>query len=77
MGGPLSMSGVVGLSGCLWPYSAPVVNRKDTWLEVIMLAGQDPGGPHVGPMNFAIWECILLDGIYGSEDHITVIHIII
>ena len=18
---------------------------------------QDPGGPHVGPMNFAIWEC--------------------
>ena len=20
---------------------------------------QDPGGPHVGPMNFAIWGCIL------------------
>ena len=19
---------------------------------------QDPGGPHVGPMNFAIWECL-------------------
>ena len=18
---------------------------------------QDPGGPHVGPMNFAIWKC--------------------
>ena len=18
---------------------------------------QDPGGPHVGPMNFAIWHC--------------------
>ena len=18
---------------------------------------QDPGGPHVGPMNFAIWDC--------------------
>ena len=23
---------------------------------------QDPGGPHVGPMNFAIWEVILVDG---------------
>ena len=22
---------------------------------------QDPGGPHVGPMNFAIWDCLLLD----------------
>ena len=21
---------------------------------------QDPGGPHVGPMNFAIWEAIIL-----------------
>ena len=21
---------------------------------------QDPGGPHVGPMNFAIWELVLL-----------------
>ena len=20
---------------------------------------QDPGGPHVGPMNFAIWDCVL------------------
>ena len=20
---------------------------------------QDPGGPHVGPMNFAIWDCQL------------------
>ena len=20
---------------------------------------QDPGGPHVGPMNFAIWACIV------------------
>ena len=19
---------------------------------------QDPGGPHVGPMNFAIWDCV-------------------
>ena len=21
---------------------------------------QDPGGPHVGPMNLAIWECTVL-----------------
>ena len=21
---------------------------------------QDPGGPHVGPMNFAIWELLFL-----------------
>ena len=21
---------------------------------------QDPGGPHVGPMNFAMWECMLI-----------------
>ena len=23
---------------------------------------QDPDGPHVGPMNFAIWECIMHNG---------------
>ena len=23
---------------------------------------QDPGGPHIGPMNFAIWDA--LDGIH-------------
>ena len=22
---------------------------------------EDPGGPHVGPMNFAIWEAINVD----------------
>ena len=27
-------------------------NMGPTW------GRQDPGGPHVGPMNFAIWECI-------------------
>ena len=21
--------------------------------------GQDPGGPHVGPMNFVLWEAIV------------------
>ena len=26
---------------------------------------QDPGGPHLGPMNFAIWETILM---YWSYD---------
>ena len=23
-----------------------------------ILGRQDPDGPHVGPMNFAIWDCI-------------------
>ena len=41
---------------------------------------QDPGGPHVGPMNFAIWELLqkgsLLTGILcfsfvGSDDFTT------
>ena len=27
-----------------------VANMVPTW------GRQDPGGPHVGPMNFAIWE---------------------
>ena len=25
---------------------------------------QDPGGPHVGPMNFAIWDPIMQGGIF-------------
>ena len=25
---------------------------------------QDPGGPHVGPMNFAIWDHTQLDHLY-------------
>ena len=38
-------------------------NMGPTW------GWQDPGGPHVGPMNFAIWEgynrrCIVLDHDY-------------
>ena len=24
---------------------------------------QDPGGPHVGPMNFAIWDPISVDEV--------------
>ena len=37
--------------------------------------GQDPGGPHVGPMKFAIWEMLiqwsLLSewGIHGGWDN--------
>ena len=22
---------------------------------------QDPGGPHVGPVNFALWDCIQIN----------------
>ena len=28
-----------------------------------ILGRQDPGGPHVGPMNFAIWAALLESGI--------------
>ena len=24
-----------------------------------------PGGPHVGPMNFAIWDVLQMNRIYG------------
>ena len=27
---------------------------------------QDPGGPHVGPMNFATWVCILSKGSFQA-----------
>ena len=27
---------------------------------------QDQGGPHVGPMNFAIWDAKRLDMSYGA-----------
>ena len=34
------------------------------------ICGQrDPGGPHVGPMNFAIWECNCLVVISAFESH--------
>ena len=32
-------------------------NTGSTWVR------QDPGGPHVGPMNFAIWD----DHYNGSD----------
>ena len=28
---------------------------------------QDPAGPHVGPMNFAIWDITVLTGPGGSN----------
>ena len=28
---------------------------------------QDPGGPHGGPMNFAIWVCIDILHVYNAE----------
>ena len=31
---------------------------------------QDPGGPHVGPINFTIWDCILLDIVITALDYI-------
>ena len=31
---------------------------------------QDPGGPHVGPMNFVIWDCNNNDGNCGSLIHL-------
>ena len=27
---------------------------------------QDPGGPHVGPMNFAIWDVLCICCIHGK-----------
>ena len=33
-----------------------------------ILGRQDPGGPHVGPMNFAIWDGLLPDGTNVNQD---------
>ena len=35
-----------------------VVNMGPIW------GRQDPGGPHVGPMNFAIWGDVWFHGVY-------------
>ena len=29
---------------------------------------QDPGGPHVGPMNFAVWDVFLFIYAYSGSD---------
>ena len=31
-------------------YTPQIANMRPIW------GRQDPGGPHVGPMNFAIWD---------------------
>ena len=31
---------------------------------------QDPGGPHVGTINFTIWDCILLDIVITALNYI-------
>ena len=37
-----------------------------------ILGRQTPGGPHVGPMNFAIWEFIILQfGYFCKEIRLT------
>ena len=48
----------------LWapvPYSSPDSKVHGANIGPI-LGRQDPGGPHVGPMNFAIWEVSLAKG---------------
>ena len=43
-----------------WPSRYPVYNSPDSKVHGAIIGPiwgrQDPGGPHVGPMNFAIWE---------------------
>ena len=36
---------------------------------------QDPGGPHVGPLNFAIWEDTGHSADIKSLDHVTTIFV--
>ena len=36
-------------------------NMGPTW------GRQDPGGPHVGPMNFAIWVSLMRDGLHQTH----------
>ena len=39
-------------------YITVVPDSKVHWANMGPIWGeQDPGGPHVGPMNFAIWGC--------------------
>ena len=34
---------------------------------------QDPGGPHVGPMNFAIWVDVCVQGTGGNISSFVII----
>ena len=41
----------------MWQYQQNSPDRKIHGANMGPIWGrQDPGGPHVGPMNFAIWE---------------------
>ena len=42
---------------CYWLCNMSSPDNKVNWVNMGHISGrQDPGGPHVGPMNFAIWE---------------------
>ena len=60
--GAVAMQGVRATEANVVPFSRSylVSNRSDSKVHRANLGPiwglQDPGGPHVGPMNFAIWE---------------------
>ena len=38
---------------------------------------QEPGGPHVGPMNFAIWDCAKTPNqVWGYSNSILIFRVI-
>ena len=46
------------------------INSKAHWANMGPIWGrQDPGGPHVGPMNFAVWEFYMV--LYTAHQHWT------
>ena len=53
--------GVLSVELCIDNYYAipdskvHVANMGPIW------GRQDPGGPHVGPVNFALWDCIQIN----------------
>ena len=38
---------------------------------------QDPGGPHVGPMNFAIWVALMVNDLHAIGNYVEYIAIMI
>ena len=58
---PTMTSGSILISKwcCLWWWSAKNPDSQVRGANMVPIWGrQVPGGPHVGPMNFAIWEYI-------------------
>ena len=48
-----------GMAHCVAVPSATIPDSKVHGANMGPIWGrQDPGGPHVGPMNFAIWDVI-------------------